>query len=327
MPVNRGQAQQGETVRLGISFYLGGTLFDPYERRQVEILDSTAAVVQETIAAGSIVREALGLYYVDWAVPAAQTVAGYLDRWYFTATSGATEKQITNSFFVHTVTSTAGDYMSAAEAAAYLPDAEVFSDAEILELTRRCQETIESVCGQKFLPVTETRVFNGQGRATLTVRNTIQSVSQILVRGDYLNPNCIMDLTDLRIAPSGTMLGLGNVQPGGRGVSAAGRLEPGCGIFPSGFSNIAVTGVWGMYTQVPREIESALGMLMRHAAACDDPLGPPSHAFESESVAGDRSFTLRKVWANIAVDGTTGFREVDAILARFMAPPVVMGVI
>lgn len=326
MPVRRGEAQQGETVRLRMDFVLGGNLFDPVEVRQVEILDSTLSVLA-TIPAASIIREDTGQYYVDWSVPEAEPLEIHYDRWYATATAGATEKQFTNSFYVHAVTAGPTAYVSTAEAAAALPEGTLLSDSEIYELMLDCQKVIESVCGQPFLPITETRTFNGQGRSTLNVRSAIQSVTQIVVRGDYLNPECILDLTDLRIAVSRTMLAMGNVQPGGRSISVPGRLEPGCGIFPRGFANVQVTGAWGMYQSPPREIRMALLGLLRHAAACDDPHGVAAEAFETESVAGDRTWTLRKVWANVAVDGTTGFREIDSILARFMAPPMVMGVI
>ena len=90
-----------------------------------------------------------------------------------------------------------------------------------------------------------------------------------------------------------------------------------CGIWPSGFQNIEITGDWGMYDEVPLQIKRAAGMLLRYAGKCDDPLGLPSHAFEAESFPGDRQWTLRKVWTDVKLNNMTGFPDVDAILSSF----------
>jgi hypothetical protein len=97
-------------------------------------------------------------------------------------------------------------------------------------------------------------------------------------------------------------------------------------VWPSGFQNIAITGEWGAFTEVPRQIQRALMQLIRHTAACDDPLGLPSAAFQNESLAGDRQYTIRDVYTNAMTHNATGFKDVDAILSRFNCP-VTVGVV
>jgi len=79
MAVDRGHAQPGQTVRLRAAFSLAGTPVDPFQIRQVEILDENMAVLA-TISGTSIVRAALGQYYVDWFVPSSEPVTIHFDR-------------------------------------------------------------------------------------------------------------------------------------------------------------------------------------------------------------------------------------------------------
>jgi hypothetical protein len=325
--VERAQAQQGETARLRADFRLGGTLFDPFEIRQVEILDD-AFVVLATLSGASIVKDAVGQYHVDWPVPAAEATTLHYDRWYSTASSGATEKQGTLSFFVHSATVTGGEsqWLSNLDLLPFLPTGTILTDVEIAENALLAQEMIESICGQKFTLLTEARDFSGQGEQILNVRTPIQSVTEVRILGCPPGTgDQVLEITDLRIGRSQTVLALGNVVP--KRYRVGGYLWPGgCSYFPYGFQNIRVTGTWGAFTEVPREIKRALGLLVRHIASCDDPVGSPAEAYDSENVAGDRSYTIRKVWHNVTQDATTGFADVDSILARYYAAPTVTAV-
>jgi hypothetical protein len=197
------------------------------------------------------------------------------------------------------------------------------------------QETIEWIAGQVFLPVFETRTFNGSGKPAQNVYRPIQSITSIEVLGcdGTSGATGTIDPASVRIGRGRTILGLGNMQRFGRrlgnalaGVPPWHGLGVGCGVWPEGFMNIAITGTWGAFAQVPLQIQQAMGLLIAHAAACDCPTGPMDTPYESESIAGDRSYTLRKIWTQARTSNGTGFPEVDAILSRFNAG-VIVGVV
>lgn len=335
MPVERGAAYQGQTVRLRILFQAAGTPVDPFEVRQVEILDSSLAVLA-TIPAASIVQSGVGQYYVDWAIPAAEAADLHHDRWYSTLTVGATEKQFTLSFLVLTSSgvATGGAYITVAEARSFLPSDTPLTDAEIAEGIALAQEIIEEITGQTFTPIVKTVVFDGQGEPTLSIRRPIQTITSIRLRCDATTWETI-DIDDARISGSGTMIAFGNVVP--KPFRRANNRCPSicassaCRLFPRGFQNVEVSGTWGAFDEPPRQIRSALGLLLRYALVCEDSSGVPSAAFSSEAVANDRSYTLRQIWsglsarsgAGIVKNAMTGYPDVDAILARFIGPPTV----
>lgn len=335
MAVDRAHAQQGQSVRLGMRFSLGGSAVDPFEVRQVEVLDAQFAVLA-TFA--TTVHDGTGLFHVDWPVPADEPPTIHYDRWFATASSGGTEEVFTNSFQVLTAeASTAGTpYMTTDEARSiYLPEATEITDAQLAEMVLLAQETIEWVAGQVFLPVFETRTFNGSGKAALSIARPIQSITSINVLGcnGSTGSTSTIDPASVRISRGRCLLGLGNMQRFGHllgdalaGVPPWHGLGVGCGVWPAGFMNIEITGTWGAFAQVPRQIRHALGLLLQHAAVCDSPSGAMDSPYESESIAGDRTYVLRKIWTQARTSNGTGFPEVDAILARFNAG-VIVGVV
>lgn len=323
MSVDRGQASRGETVRLKIQFRLGETLTDPVEVRQVQILNASYAVVA-TISSASIVHDGTGLYHVDWAIPTGEALELHHDRWYATLTTGATEKQFTLNFMVlPALTAAEGlSYVGLDDLRASLPSDSLLSDAQLTELGALAEEIVDYMAGENFLPKTESRIFNGSGTPLLTVRRAIQSVTQIRTRCGCADWST-MDISCIRILPSRTALTCGNLVPlpfrrcdwwgNGGGFSCC---DCGACHFPFGSANIEVTGQWGAWTSVPRQIKAAVKLLVRYAGACDDPAATPSNPFESESIAMDRSYKMREIYKKTGIDGSTGYPDVDSMIER-----------
>lgn len=332
MSVPRGQAQQGQTVRLKGIFTLGGTLFDPYEVREVQILASDGETILRIFNSGEIVHESLGVYYVDWAIPSDEATDVHFDRWFLTASAGGGEDQETEHFLVLAFASVtaAAPYVSVDEMRALLPGDSTLSDAQLAIMVELAQVSIEEITGNTFLPYPKTVVFDGNGRGMLPLGEPIQSVSEARIVGCG-GEGTLIDVTQIRISKSKTNLFLGNVQRrsdcayGYGGPFGSGYVGSvfGCGVWPSGAQNIAISGLWGRYAAVPVTIRGCLIQLVRNAAFCDDPLALPSHAFKSESIPGDRNYTLREVWANVKANAQTGYPDIDAILTRRLAAPTV----
>jgi hypothetical protein len=234
------------------------------------------------------------------------------------------------SEFVHAPSSSTS-YLSVEEARDYLTEGSGLNDDQILAILSRAQETIRKITGQHFFPITETRIFSGMGRPVLTIRRPILELLGLIFLGCNNEEN-VIDITGIRITPSRTMLGMGNVVPlpfrGSRSRWFTDDFSGnGCGVFPMGLSNVKVEARWGRYETPPEEIKHALGLLLQHAARCDDPGGAHTHPFSAEATQGDLSYTMRKIWNNVAEDGMTGFAEVDSILTRYKGAPVVVGVV
>ena len=325
MAVDRGHAQPGQTVRLRAAFSLAGTPVDPYQIRQVEILDENMAVLA-TISGTSIVRAALGQYYVDWFVPSNEPVTIHFDRWFATASSGGVEEAFTFAFQVLAFsTATAGTpYMTVESARTWLPDASEITAEQLAQMVLLGQETIEWVTGQTFMPQTSARIFDGSGRGTLSIKRPIQSVIEARVLSCHPGgEDSLIDPAGIRISGSRTMLALGNVQRYSDRFASGfigypwGWPGGGCGIWPPGFQNVQITGEWGAFASPPRQITAALGQLIRYAAVCDDPLGLTDAAFSSESTDGDRQYTMRDIFRKAQINNATGYADVDSILARF----------
>jgi hypothetical protein len=322
MAVERALAAQGQTVQLRMQFRRSGTLFDPVQVRQVLILDQAGATV-ETFPQGSIIRDSTGMYHVDWAVSATQAVALYNDRWFATSTTGATEKQFTLTFYVLPALAGpgvgVGRYLTPIEVRAYLPPETTLSDAQLAVLVALAQATAEKITGQYFTPITEARVFDGSGMAVQDIQDPIISVSGVRFRCDSSFETQAIE--DIRISGSGTMLAIGNVIPGPFSRSSLSRLSAnGCG-WPAGFQNVEITGAWGLYATAPLLIKAAVGLLVKYAAACDNPAGVPYNAIDSENAGTDYSYTLRKIFEGAKTHAETGYSDVDAILAGYPRLP------
>ncbi len=85
-------------LRINFRFAQTGDLFSPYAISKVEILDSDAETVLETISGASIINDSLGKYHVVAAAIA--TPKTIYDKWYFTPAVGATEITRTNTCVV-----------------------------------------------------------------------------------------------------------------------------------------------------------------------------------------------------------------------------------
>lgn len=326
MAVERDNAQRGQAVRLEIQFRKSGTLFDPVTVRQVEIRDRDN-VLLATISGAGIVRDGVGEYHVDWFISATEPAVLHHDRWYATATSGANEKQFTLSFMVLPAGTGEGSpglsYVTLEDLRASLPSDSLLSDEQLTELGALAEEIVDYMAGENFLPVSESRIFNGSGTPLLTVRRAIQSVSQIRTLCGCCDGSwSIMDIGCIRILPSRTALTIGNLVPrpfrswiwgcGDRFTCCCG----GTGSFPMGSANVEVTGEWGAWTTVPRQIQAAVKLLVRYAGACDDPAATPSNPFESESIAMDRQYKMREIYKKTGIDGSTGYPDVDSMIER-----------
>lgn len=222
-------------------------------------------------------------------------------------------------------------YLTTAEARAFLPADTTLTDAEIDEMVLLASETAEDCTSQVFLPLIEARVFDGTGKSVLPTRRPIQSVSRIEVLACGSGTDYEIDISAVRIGGSRTMLSLGNTLSFSQGGMFGSRYRSNlcssgggaCGAFPPGFQNIRVTGSWGRFAEVPRSIKRAIGQLLRYTGVCDDPLAASATPYKSESVTGDRSYTMRDIWASTKVNAMTGFADVDAIFARYKAAPTV----
>ena len=321
MAVERGAAQQGQTVRLKAVFRLSGNLIDPHQIRQVEVRSSANAVLA-TFTGSSIVHESLGTFYVDWTIATSEPANVHYDRWYATCNNGAVEVQFEFHFLVlsFSVTTPGAAYMTPAEVREFLPEEAEATDADLQYQVGLGQDIIENKTGRNFLPITEARTFDGSGRQVQPV-DPILRVSEAKVLGCH--PICddtgtLIDPCLIRITRSRTFLALGNVVPGSQRWHHAQPLSFGCcGVWPAGTQNIQITGDWGLYDTVPRPIKAALGALIREAMRCDDARELPSAEFEAEAMPGDRRYTLRKVWQSVTVNAGTGYPSIDAILYDF----------
>lgn len=334
MSVSRGLAQQGQTVRLGATFTLGGTLFDPFEVRQVQILASDGETVLATFSGAQIVHDSLGNFHVDWAIPSDEATDVHFDRWFLTASSGGTEDQETEHFLVlpFSTVSAGAAYLSVSEMRELLPGDSTLTDSQLSTMIAMAQRVIEEVTGRTFLPYPKTVTYDGNGRGYLPLGEPIISVSEarIIGCGSDSDSDTLLDVTKIRIAKSKMGLFLGNVTRRSDcrygsdwPFHGAGPVSAFCGVWPSGSQNVAISGNWGTHTTVPSTIQGCLIQLVRNAAFCDDPLALPSHAFKSESIPGDRNYTLAEVWQNVKLNNMTGYPDIDRILSRNYASPSV----
>jgi hypothetical protein len=99
MALPRGSAQKDTDVRLGILFRWDAAPTDPYQVRQVEIIDIDGSTVLQTIttiehAPGS------GEYYGTASGAHLDQAGRYLDRWYYTWVNGEGEQTVTQDFYV-----------------------------------------------------------------------------------------------------------------------------------------------------------------------------------------------------------------------------------
>jgi len=99
MALARGRAEKDTDAHLGMLFRWDGAPTDPYQVRQVEIIDTDGETVLDTIT--SIEHEAgTGEYYVVAAAAHLDAAGRYCDVWYFTWVNGEGEQSVTQDFYV-----------------------------------------------------------------------------------------------------------------------------------------------------------------------------------------------------------------------------------
>jgi len=321
MAVSRYAAERGQTVRLGIKFHdPEGNLYDPYAFTQVEILAADLTVLHTFVASG-IVRDATGLYYVDWAVPGAETLGKHYDKWYYTPEAGHDAVTATLEFYVYAAgTFAAADYyLSVTEARARCLISSPLPDDDIQYLIRLAMSIIDRVCGQHFLPVQETRYVDGTGMFYLPCDGPILELTAITNLDDS---TATFTVADYRIR--GTWLIHKDGRPWPRnqmdpptGEAAVAYCSGTSSIFPYGFKNIAVEATWGLYAACPDPISLATCLLLKEGGKWDTVTAPMFANFASESVDG-YAYTLRELFERAAVHNETGIPAIDGLLFSFL---------
>ncbi len=319
MAVSRFEAQQGDTVRLKVRIEQNDVLFDPFAMGDVQIRRRTSATTDElveTIPAASIVREAVGIYYVDWAIPIAAPVGAHVDRWFLTESSGDAQGNRDADFVVFELGSIviATGYISVDEIrAVYMPGTSL-SDARIGMLIELASEICNRYTGRYFGGRSETLLADGTGQAWIVLDKIIQAFSEIVVTAGGSSYN--LSIADF--VTKGRWLIHREFLPRGAYGSWDPRCVTICGcafgdIFARGQKNVAVTGVFGDFAAVPLVIQRATGLLVKYGGQDEFGAGPMASNFSSETIEG-HTRTLRDVLTNIDVRGSTGIPEIDHLL-------------
>jgi hypothetical protein len=214
-------------------------------------------------------------------------------------------------------------FITLAQLRQYVPADSTLTDAELETMGALAESIVQRGSGRTLVPYTGSRIFNGEGTPLLDVRSPMVAVTAVEQRccGDTWE-DLLVDC--LSISRSGMLLLIGNVVPApfrrvgdwhGCGPGTISR-QIACGVFPMGLANIRVTGTWQDSVSVPPLAVAAVGGLVRHAASCDDPVGLPHTPYKSESVGGDRTYVLREIDRQAGVDMTTGYPDVDSMIAK-----------
>lgn len=311
MSVERGQAEQGTTVKLASNFIQdNGALFDPFAIEKVEIQEADGTVIATyTWAASQITREALGVYYVEWPIPAAQTIGLYHDVWYWTAISGGNQHQTAFDFYLHSMGTfgAVATYMTVAEARERLASSTVLTDAQVLLLLYWAQEIAERESGVKFLPQIETVYMDGTGIPLLMLPKRLRQLTSLKIDGDEV------DATELNLYPRKIVWG--DWVPDG-----SSDCDTGCGscstsgssVFPRGRRNISIEGLWGKFGVVPTTIKEGIKLLVARLA--EEPM--PFEPFAEETLPDWSAVRRRVVEAPDIRDGT-GWSEISAMFAQY----------
>lgn len=321
MAVSRFEAEQGQTVRLGIRFELPtGDLYDPDSISAVEILDADSVLIT-TIPAGSIVKMAVGVYYVDWPIPLTETLGKHYDLWSYVPALGHTDTTAKLEFIVQAAGtfSPAAYYLTVDEArTSCLPDCPL-SDDDIQLLIRIAMAIIDRICNQHFLPVVEERDCDGSGAFYLECADPIVELHSIANLDDI---TATYDVADYRKRGTWLIHKDGRAWPYNMLEAPTGEAAvsycSGTGVcFPRGWKNIRVNATWGLYATCPEPITHATCLLIMYAAKWGTITAPMGANFESESVDG-YAYKLREIFEREAVHNETGLPDVDLLLANYL---------
>lgn len=321
MAVSRFAASQGQVVRLRVLFKRSvvGDLYDPDDIAGVEVHFRTGTettVLVQSFPDTDVVREAVGVYYVDWAIPPGATVGFYEDRWAYTPDAGDPERVDVEGFQVFLGTPGTGEYLTASEISAnYLPGTGL-TDAQIQELIQTATGIVDRYCGRWFdIRVLEV-LADGKGDPFITLPYKPRTVDSIVVTLDD-------DTTETRPASEYRVRGkmlihrshrpwpISSGDPCGTSCCAGGSVA-----FPYGHRNVAVTGSFGSFDVVPPAIRRAVGLLVMHGGQDDKLFAPMAGNYQQESVEG-RSYSIRDAVTSVNIRGSTGIPEVDHLLNMY----------
>ena len=100
MAQERGNAQKDTDVTLKLYCRNAGALADPYEVRQVELLDTDGSTVLKTYSSSDITNESTGVYSILVSGTYLDAIGIYYDKWYLTESASESEKTVTQDFYV-----------------------------------------------------------------------------------------------------------------------------------------------------------------------------------------------------------------------------------
>jgi hypothetical protein len=329
MAVDRWQAEQGQTVRLKVRFEeADGTVYDPHAISQVRILLDDLSVVT-TIVAG-ITMEAPGIYYVDWAIPAGETLGKHYDEWFYTAVVGEAERSDKVEFYVAPAGSIAAAtvYLSVSKAKTdCLKPASAWAagsyptDTQILEAIQYATEIIDQGCKQHFIPQELTLELDGRGRPYQWLEKNGKRYRAIRVDSITTSDGTAISMNDVVVYPYAIVDKYwrkddlrGSLCPA---ITACG-CEPletyGCCsvTFPWGRENITIVGRFGEYEDMPIAIEKLCCRCVQRILEEEWGLFTPF----SEETLGNWSYRMREVVTNAAITGRTGWSDIDAMINR-----------
>jgi hypothetical protein len=308
MAVSRYEAEQGQTVRLGIRFELPtGDLYDPDSISQVEIMDASSVVI-DTIPGTNVVKIAVGVYYVDWPIPLAETEGKHYDRWSYVPATGHTGTIAKQEFIVFAAGSfsVSAYYISVENAKARCLVGTSLSDSDVQYLIKLAMAIIDRCAGQHFLPQVRSIDVDGTGEGFLPLP---QPLAELTGLSNLDDTSMTFTISDYRT--KGTWLFHKDWKTGAAIPAQLACLDG--GYFPRGHRNIRVTGTWGMYETCPIDIEHAACLLLRYAGQWDTLTGPIIENYSRESVDG-WSYALREVFTKAIVNRSTGHPDVDVII-------------
>jgi len=151
MAVRRNVATTGEQLDLRSYFRNDstGTLFDPVAFTQVEILDTDASTVLETIVAGNIVQLGVGYYQIITAAAWNTTARLIYDRWYFQRVAGGTVYTTLLNTYITSAAAPAAKYSTVTQLRNNVPriTAGVLDDALITSRISEADKKVETDLG------------------------------------------------------------------------------------------------------------------------------------------------------------------------------------
>ena len=127
-----------------------------------------------------------------------------------------------------------------------LTDIDLSFHSQIEEWISVVEKDIENYTKRKFTPVTETRLFDGNGRTAIRIDDAL-SITKVEVSRDYYG-NSFEELSDYLLFPNNTL------------PKTEIHLEKSW--FNKGLQNVRITGVWGYSADVPEDIQFAATVLV-----------------------------------------------------------------